>query len=231
MKKLLILTGPQGSGNHMWAKIFSETPTVQGWHQLTKDYWIGHGDEPFAEVWEDPSLFQKLDWPHDYYYTSISCPYINRGGPEIDDTIVLRTPKFDEFISAAELAGFEVKLGVIARDRNILECQQSRVRKKITTPIFLDAYDEFLDKYKPIFVSTETLYLYKHRYLEQLSQLLDFPIDVAKDRLDLILQDNANAKYITPVETHWLDDHMKEVVKFHGQVGESYRYTLRKKDD
>jgi hypothetical protein len=67
--------------------------------------------------------------------------------------------------------------------------------------------------------------------LEQLSQLLDFPIDVAKDRLDLILQDNANAKYITPVETHWLDDHMKEVVKFHGQVGESYRYTLRKKDD
>jgi len=42
-KRLLVVTGPQGSGNHMWSKIFSESPQVQGWKELTQEYWVGHG--------------------------------------------------------------------------------------------------------------------------------------------------------------------------------------------
>ena len=69
MKQLLIMTGPQGSGNHLWSKILGETPFVQGWTQLTQEYWIGHGNEPFAEIWENPKLFQEFTWDKDYYVT------------------------------------------------------------------------------------------------------------------------------------------------------------------
>ena len=47
MKKMLILTGPQGSGNHMWSKIFALHPSVYGWQELVEEFWIGHDREPF----------------------------------------------------------------------------------------------------------------------------------------------------------------------------------------
>lgn len=47
MKKLLILTGPQGSGNHLMAKIFSTHPEVAGWTALSEKYWVTSISVPF----------------------------------------------------------------------------------------------------------------------------------------------------------------------------------------
>jgi hypothetical protein len=227
-KKLLILTGPQGSGNHMWSKIFSEDTTVQGWKQLTQQYWVGHGDEPFAEVWDDPSLFSKLDWPHQYYFTSTSCPFLHQGGPVMTADQPVSIPKYEEFISAAQEAGFEVIIAVIGRDKNILGFQQKRVRTQLTYPIFLEQYDSVLDKYDPIFISTELVYLYEHRYLNQLSKILNWPINLSKEKLATILEDNANEKYLRPVDDFWLDKHM--AATSNGVLTNPYRYTVNNKD-
>ena len=49
MKTLAILTGPQGSGNHLWSKIFSLHEDVFGWKSLLDNYWEAHRySEPFA---------------------------------------------------------------------------------------------------------------------------------------------------------------------------------------
>jgi hypothetical protein len=63
-------------------------------------------------------------------------------------------------------------------------------------------------KHNPIFISTELLYLYRNHYLNQLSKILDFPIVVDNDKLEDILKDNTNAKYIQSVDHYWLDDIM-----------------------
>ena len=73
--KLLIVTGPQGSGNHLWAKVFSMHPSVNGWSML-KDEWQGHHDEPMNEYWQEPSKLSELELDdRNKYVTSISCPY------------------------------------------------------------------------------------------------------------------------------------------------------------
>jgi hypothetical protein len=160
-KEILLLTGPQGSGNHLWSKIFSESETVQGWKQLTQEYWLGHGFEPFAEVWKNPLLFKELEWPHEKYFTSVSCPYIYRGGPvhTADNTEI---PKYDEFIEQAQHAGFKVTVVVIGRDSSVLAHQQKRVRSEVSLPAFIDQLDSCLLKYNPVFISTELLFLYRY---------------------------------------------------------------------
>jgi hypothetical protein len=217
MKKLLIMTGPQGSGNHLWSKVLAEVPTVQGWEQLRQEYWVGHGNEPFSNVWEDPSLFSRISWEPGDYTTSISCPYISKGGPT-DET---SEPKYAEFIEEAIKAGFNVKLAIIGRDKNILEFQQNRVRKNHSTPRFLKHLDSLM-KYEPVFLSTELLYLYKDYYLKQISKLLDFPID--NKNLESILADNANKKYLVPVKSYWLDEHMKSISDQNGDPNNPYKY-------
>ena len=47
-KKMLVLTGPQGAGNHLWSKIFSLHPKVYGWKTLLDNYWEAHR---FAEAY------------------------------------------------------------------------------------------------------------------------------------------------------------------------------------
>jgi hypothetical protein len=223
-KRLLILTGPQGSGNHMWSKIFSESPQVKGWEELTKEYWVGHGNEPFARIWEEPELFLKIEWPHEYYFTSISCPYMSVGGPVMKKEEAISTPKYKEFIEYAEKAGFEITLAVIGRDKNILSHQQSRVRTQITWPIFLEKYNDSLKRYDHTFISTELVYLYEHSYIKQLSKLLNWPIDIEQDKLTEILKDNTNLKYIKSVEEFWLDEHMTKTAKKNGDPLNPYVY-------
>jgi hypothetical protein len=204
MKTLLILTGPQGAGNHLWSKIISHTPGVQGWPQLTQEYFVSHSHEPFTELWwKDASLFSKIDWPDEYYITSISCPL---GGFVGSNQPPARIPPYDKFIEEAKKAGFDVKVAVIGRDFNILAHQQQRLRKIVSTPRFMKELDDVLMKYDPVFISTELLYLYKHRYVDQVSKLLDFPMNVDQAQLEDILKDNSNAKYIHPVQHYWLDD-------------------------
>ena len=73
---MLIIAGPQGAGNHLWAKVFSQHPDVFGWKSLLENYWEPHRfNEPFAKYWKDPSLLSQFDWSQsDYYVTSISVP-------------------------------------------------------------------------------------------------------------------------------------------------------------
>ncbi len=188
--KLIILTGPQGSGNHLWAKILSHHPHVNGWKM--KEYWEGHHLEPFNNWWDDPSKIEDTETK--YNFTSISCPYFKDRKPCI--------PKYEEFISKASKI-FDVKVVVIGRDQSILKTQQDRVRGMHTTPLFRN---EIAKLPNPYFISTELLYLYKEDYLNYLNTLLEFPIDsyVAGYFND------TNEKYIKVIEEQELDKHIKK---------------------
>lgn len=194
-KKLLIVTGPQGSGNHMFAKVFNMHPSVRGW-QMQWNEWQGHHEEPFQEYWQDPTKLANFDageWVN--FVTSISCPYYKNKQPQ--------TPKYHEFIQEAE-KHFQVKILVIARDRNILQHQQERVRGQHTTPHFLAQLETLDNVY---FVSHEALFLYQGKYLESLSKQLDFPIAYNhKTLLDDWLKKDANKIYIQKIKQGKFDE-------------------------
>jgi hypothetical protein len=196
MKTLLILTGPQGSGNHMWSKIFALHPQVSGWSALLDNYWIGHDQEPMTDCWQDSSLLSCRNWGiHNYYVTSISVPYMNNGTATV--------PDFKTFAQSAQNVGLKVKFAVLGRDRNIVEMQQQRVRNGITLPQALTEFSQFAH---PTFLSYELLHLYKEQYLRQLSQQLEFPIAYNDPRLKEIMQEDTNAKYFSAVDHHPTDD-------------------------
>lgn len=201
MKTMLILTGPQGSGNHFFSKIFSQHPAVCGWQELLDTYWVGHDQEPFADLWRDPHLIPSYDWSHyDYYVTSISCPYRDNGRDA--------WPKYKEFIAGLQRWGICVKLAIIGRDQNILEFQEQRLRDKVTYPDFLDRLPELLT-YDPVFISQELTYLYKEDYIKSVGQQLDFPVEFNP----VVVQEDANKKYLQPVESNWLDPLIRHASK------------------
>jgi hypothetical protein len=196
MKTLLILTGPQGSGNHMWSKIFALHPQVSGWSTLLNTYWIGHDQEPWADCWQDPTLLLQRNWgTHNYYVTSVSVPYIDNGTATV--------PDFKKFTQQAQAIGLQVKFAVLGRDRNIVEMQQQRVRKGVTLS---QALTEFAQFAQPTFLSYELLHLYQEQYLQQISQQLAVPIAYTDPRLKEIIQEDTNAKYFSAVEHHSTDD-------------------------
>lgn len=203
MKKLLIITGPQGSGNHLWSKIFAATEQFYSWTALNNEYWVGHDQEPFAEAWHDPSKLSSIDTGnHDILITSISCPYAYHG-----TTI---EPDYESFISAAEKLNYNIKIAIIGRDINVLHHQQQRVRNTISLPRF-EKYLNFLCNYNPVFLSTELLYLYKLNYLKRISHDLGIEIILNDAKLMEILTPNANAKYFKPAEQQPLDLIVKRV--------------------
>lgn len=189
-KKLLILTGPQGSGNHLWSKIFSKHPDVNGWRMKT--YWEGHHHEPFSKWWDDPSLISETEYQ--FNFTSISCPFIRNQLPQI--------PRYHEFIKKAK-AFYDVKLVVISRDQNILKTQQERVRGEHTAPKFLRELSSLTPDF---FISTESLFLYQDKYLEYISKELDFPILTGNSYAD------TNKKYIQSVGPQPLDSEVKVAI-------------------
>ena len=186
---LLILTGPQGSGNHLWSKVFSKHPFVNGWRM--KQYWEGHHHEPFSAWWDDPSLIE--DTGHLYNFTSISCPYFR------DQKACI--PSYYSFIQNARKI-YNVKIAVISRDQNILKTQQERVRGGKT-------YDEFLKQLPNLnpdfFLSTEALFLYKESYLTYLSKILNIPVWIEDHELF-----DTNTKYVSPVPEQPLDLEVKK---------------------
>ena len=155
MKTLLILTGPQGSGNHLWSKIFALHPDVYAWHALLHEYWIG--------------------------------------------------PNIVRFAATAMGLGIRVKIGIIGRDRNILNYQETRVRGQPTHDLALAEYEK-LTTWNPVFLSYELLHLYGKNYLQQISKQLEFPIDFNNPGLNNILTDDTNSKYFQPVDHHPTDD-------------------------
>ena len=203
MKRLLIFTGPQGSGNHLWSKIFALHPEVAGWSQLLETYWIPHDQEPFAAYWRDPSQLKDFDWSQrDYYVTSISCPYI-------DDTR-WAVPDIVGFAEQASACGLKVQIAIIGRDQNILGFQETRVRGRPTFDVAREQYQK-LSAWNPVYLSYELLHLYQGSYLQQISTQLKFPIAYDDARLEEILRDDTNKKYIHPIDHHWTDKLMKTV--------------------
>ena len=203
MKRLLIFTGPQGSGNHLWSKIFALHPEVAGWSALLDKYWIPHDQEPFADCWRDPALLKTRDWSqHEYYVTSISCPYI-------DDTC-WAVPDIVAFAKQASACELQIQMAIIGRDQNILGFQETRVRGRSTFEIAQEQYEKLAD-WNPVHLSYELLHLYQGSYLRQVSKLLEFPIAYEDTRLKEILKDDTNQKYIHPIDHHWTDRLMKTV--------------------
>ena len=205
MKKLLIITGPQGSGNHMWSKIFALHPEVYGWKNLLDTYWIGHDQEPFAQYWKHPDQLNEFDWSiSNYYVASVSIPYMDNGTATV--------PKFKEFIEELRKLNIVVQVAVLGRDQNIVKTQQNRVRDGETLPLALNEVARFTNV---DFLSYELLHLYKETYLKELARILDFPIDCNNSDLKEILSTDTNSKYITTVEHYWTDDLAKEASKKH----------------
>ena len=198
MKTLLILTGPQGSGNHLWSKIFALHPDVYAWHALLHEYWIGHDQEPFAEYWANTEKLKEFDWGEcKYFVTSVSTPYMMNG----ESTM----PNIVRFAATAMGLGIRVKIGIIGRDRNILNYQETRVRGQATFETALKEYEK-LTTWNPVFLSYELLHLYGKNYLQQISHQLEFPVNFNDPGLNNILQDDTNSKYFQPVDHHPTDD-------------------------
>lgn len=195
-KKILILTGPQGAGNHLWSKIFSLHPQVYGWKTLLDNYWEAHRfAEPFAACWRDPDLLKEFDWTQsDYYFTSISVPL------GIGDAIW--APSIETFVRTVMRVGVNPELVICGRDQNILKQQQTRLRGEYTTPMLLDELAHTF--IPPKFVSYELLQLYRRDYLKT----LNFSIPIAYDdpRIDEFLAEDSNEKYVKYVEEYFLDE-------------------------
>ena len=190
--KLLILTGPQGSGNHLFAKLLSLHPEVEGWPML-RDEWQGHHEVPFAPAWERPALLKDKPWKKDIaYMTSISCPYIKSNKPQI--------PKYQEFITEAKKY-CDIVIAIIGRDRNILETQQNRLRDGHTTPQALEQFEQLKDLAPTHYISQELFFLYGADYMKSLEKLLNFPVAWnQKTVIDDFLKMDSNKKYIQPAK-------------------------------
>jgi hypothetical protein len=201
MKTLLIITGPQGSGNHLWSKIFAATPSVFGWQALLNEYWIAHDQEPFAEAWHDPVKLTDVEF-NQYAVTSISCPYAYHGTTTV--------PDYQAFINRAKGLGYDVKIAIIGRDQNVLQYQQTRVRGTASTDHFR-TWLPWLCLHDPVFLSTELLYLYGQDYLRTLRRQLKFPIYIEQAQLDEILKQDPNSKYFTAAAEQPLDQYVRTV--------------------
>tara|TARA_B100000497_G_C7566035_1_gene341257 strand:+ start:54 stop:674 length:621 start_codon:yes stop_codon:yes gene_type:complete len=186
------MTGPQGSGNHLFSKALGQNKNIFVWPSLQEKYWEGHDLEPFAECWKDPSKLNEFDWEQsNHFVTSVSCPYFDDGVETI--------PQYKEFINIAKKFA-DIQFLLIGRDRNIIRLQQERVRGKHTTPDFMSQIDDIIFNYNTIFASQEMLYLYKLKYLQWLEKelgLSDSELSEDSNRLLEILSKDANEKYIS----------------------------------
>ena len=199
---MLILTGPQGAGNHLWSKVFSQHSDVYGWKSLLENYWEPHRkSEPFAQHWRNPELLDDFDWTQsDYYVTSISVPL----GIPNDDVNPLWTPDLAQFKNKVESLGIQTRFAVVGRDQNILREQQTRIRSESTLPLFLEQMPK-----APVFLSYELLYLYKDQYVETLD--VNIPVD---SNVGHLLVDDANSKYVHGVVSSELDNGNRQGVTF-----------------
>ena len=72
MKKLIIITGPQGSGNHFFSRVFSTHPEVGGWKELLDSYWVPSDEEYFAKYWVNPQeLSEEVFDGYDYWVANV----------------------------------------------------------------------------------------------------------------------------------------------------------------
>ena len=207
MAKMLILTGPQGAGNHLWSKVLSLHPEVYGWKSLLENYWEAHRfAEPFAQYWRNHNLLKSFDWSQsEYYFTSISLPL----GIVGHDVNPIWMPDVQGFAATVSDCGIEVEIAIVGRDQTILNNQQTRIRTQSTLPLFLAQLPKFRN---PTFLSYELLYLYKQDYLKSLK--LNIPVAWNDPSINSILENDSNLKYIHYVDEYVLDNGNKLGVTF-----------------
>lgn len=200
-KRLLIVTGPQGSGNHLFSRLLSLSPEVQGWDALLEEYWVPSDQEPFAEYWLRPELLTPETFEgSQYHLANVSCPFFFDG--------VRYVPKILEVAERAQSLGVRVSVAMIVRDQNINRVQQQRVRGEHTTPIAQDYYyntliPSGLDYH---FLDHEAFFLHREHYLRWVSRILDFPIAWDDPRIFRFIDKDANHKYVQSIDHYWLDD-------------------------
>ena len=200
MKKLLIITGPQGSGNHLFSRVFSTHPDVGGWKSLLDKYWVPSDEEPFAEYWVYPERLTKEAFDgYEYWLANVSVPFVYDG--------VRQTPKILEFARRAKSLGVDVQIAIIVRDQNIQAEQQLRVRKEITLPIAQEYYyNHLLTSNFPVhFLDNEALFLHREHYLKYVSKLLSFPVSWHDPEIFKFITEDPNKKYVQHVDEYWLD--------------------------
>ena len=201
MKKLLIVTGPQGSGNHLFSRVFSTHPGVGGWKQLLDEYWVPSDLEPFAEYWVYPEKITAEAFEgYDYWLANVSVPFVYDG--------VRQTPKILEMAKQSRELGIEVTIAIIVRDQNIQQEQQLRVRKEVTLPIAQEYYYDYLltSDFPVHFLDNEAFFLHKQHYLKWVSNLLQFPVDYDNPDILKFITEDPNRKYVKHVDEYWLDE-------------------------
>ena len=104
--------------------------------------------------------------------------------------------------------GLPHEIAVITRDKSINYYQNERVRP-VNNYINSIQYINELDI--DAFFSTETLILYKQKYLGQLNKQLEFPIECSESRLQNILGQSFNEKYVKYVHDFPLDLEVRSV--------------------
>ena len=200
MKKLLIITGPQGSGNHLFSRVFSTHPDVGGWKSLLDKYWVPSDEEPFAEYWVYPERLTAQQFEgKDYWLANVSCPFFYDGTRYV--------PKILEVAEQAKALGLDVQIAIIVRDQNINAEQQLRVRKAVITPIAQEYdYNHLLTSDFPVhFLDNEAFFLHKQHYLKWVSKLLKFPVDYDNPDILKFISEDPNKKYVAHVNEYWLD--------------------------
>jgi hypothetical protein len=200
-KKLLIITGPQGSGNHLFSRLLSLHPDVNGWEELLDKYWVPSDQEPFADYWVDPDKLHADQFAgFEYHLANVSCPFMYDG--------VRYVPKILEVAERASSFGIDVEIAIIVRDQNINAEQQRRVRGEVTTPVAQDYYYNILLKSSfPVhFLDHEAFFLHKEHYLKWVAKILNFPIELDPVKIMRFIDKDANHKYVKYVNEYWLDE-------------------------
>jgi hypothetical protein len=201
-KKILLLMGPQGSGNHLFSKIFALHPDVHGWDALLDEtepdnYFIPHWKEPNNKYWDNvDSITIDIMGGKNYSIISASVPFWNKDQ--------LQIPPVNKLISKLQSLKIEVQPVIIGRDKTILTNQQTRMRGGPTYGCMTQLI-RWLDV-TPFYVSTELFYLYGKVYVRDLGKWLDFPVAEKDQRLDSILCEDSNIKYIHQASNPKVDD-------------------------
>jgi len=201
MANILVISGPQGTGNHVFSKVLSMHSNVHGWDQLLREYWINHDNAPFKDIWNTPENIDKYDWTeHENYVLSVSGPYVDKDHDDIRHT---KYPNYKEVLRRLNEKG-NLQVGIIGRDQNITAQNQLRKRGVESLHNYLNKIEDIME-YRHTFLSVELLYMFRHQYVKSLDSVLDIPVDYTNERLHYILNKDPNAKYVHYVEHSWLD--------------------------
>ena len=207
MANILVISGPQGTGNHVFSKVLSMHSNVHGWDQLLREYWINHDNAPFKDIWNTPENIDNYDWTeHENYVLSVSGPYVDKDAMGVRHT---KYPNYKEVLRRLNEKG-NLQVGIIGRDQNITAQNQLRKRGVESLHNYLNKIEDIME-YRHTFLSVELLYMFRHQYVKSLDSVLDIPVDYTNERLHYILNKDPNAKYVHYVENSWLDRRRNDI--------------------